>query len=219
MGKPPGAADSFAGIHHQPPLRTVHLQSVGGRGRADAGETVLQERPGGVVLELQRGGHVLAGNCSGTARACQYVLRPDSVPVRRSNAGHAADVTAEAQHVVEHVGADVEQAVAAVVALAAAVDVAHLADTSGGVRLSDGLHVRTHPALLMDGDAHALFVRLGDDLIGLGEVLAEGFLDFDIGAVLQHAHRQGVVELDADRDSDNIRLHRLHHRIEIAVAR
>ena len=35
-------------------------------------------------------------------------------------------------------------------------------------------------------------------------VLAEGFLHLDIGAVLQHAHRQGIVKLDTDRDSHNV---------------
>ena len=125
----------------------------------------------------------------------------------------------ELDDVVEQVDADVHQAVAAVVALVAGVDIAQLADASSSVGLSHRAHGTADAPLMVDGNAHTLRFGLGEHLVGLGEVGTHRFFDLDVDAVLQHAHRQRVVELGAGGDGDQVRLRLADHLVEVGEPR
>ena len=90
----------------------------------------------------------------------------------------------ELDDVVEQVDANVHQAVAAVVALVAGVDIAQLTDAPGCVGPRHRAHGAAHAPLMMDGNPHTLRLGLGEHLVRLGEVGTHWFLDLDVDAVL-----------------------------------
>ena len=72
---------------------------------------------------------------------------------------------------------------------------------------------------MVDGDPHALRLGLGEHLVRLGEVRTHRFFDLDVDAMLEHAHRQRVVELGAGGDGDQVRLRLLDHLVEVGELR
>ena len=133
--------------------------------------------------------------------------------------GQAAAVPGELDDVVEQVDANVHQAVAAVVALVAGVNVAQLADAPLGVGPRHGTHGAADAPLVVDGDANALRFGLGEHLVGLGEVGTHRFFDLDVDAVLEYAHRQRVVELGAGGNGHQVRLRLADHLVEVGEPR
>ena len=68
---------------------------------------------------------------------------------------------------------------------------------------------------MVDRDANALLLGLGEDFVRLLQRRADRFLDLDVNAMLQDAQAQLVVELRAGGNGDDVRLHRADHLVQI----
>ena len=176
---------------------------------------MLQERAGHVVAELERRGDALPRDGAHAGGGGVNVFGRNEPSVGQRHGAHAAAPLAELEHIVQHVGADVHETVAAVVALAAAGDVTQLTNPALLEGAERGLHVRAGAALLVNGHFDALGLGFGDHGVGLYEVNTHRLLDLDVDAVLQDAHGQGVVQLGGGGDSYDVGLHLFDHLVEV----
>ena len=76
-----------------------------------------------------------------------------------------------------------------------------------------GFHIDADAPLVMHGDARVFFAGLGQHLVGLLAIDAQGFFNVDVGAVFEHAQRQRVVEFRAGGNGDDVGLVLADHRV------
>ena len=81
---------------------------------------------------------------------------------------------------------DIHQAVASVVALAAALHIAQVADLTLGNRCFDRLQRTAAAPLVMHGYLHPFLHGFGQNRVGLGQGRADRLFNVDVDSVLQH---------------------------------
>ena len=69
----------------------------------------------------------------------------------------------------------------------------------------------------MNGDARPFRGRLRHHLVGFLQVDAERFFDVDVGSVFEHPQGQGVVELGAGWNGDDVGAGFADHEVQVAV--
>ena len=93
------------------------------------------------------------------------------------------------------------------------VDVAQRADASLGKGFGYGLHIDADAPLMMHCDADVFCSGLGQHLVGLLAINAQGFFNVDVDAVFEYAQGQRVMEFRAGGNGDDIGLVLAHHRV------
>ena len=174
---------------------------------------MLEKCAGDVACILHRCGDVFAGDGAHAARRWHHVFRRDRLAACREVRDNALALLPEMQHVIEGVRADVHQAISAVVAFAAAVNIAEFADFPGVKGARNRLHRRTDSALVMHRDLHAFLLCLGDNGIRLHQIDAHRFFYLNVDTVFQHTHAQVVMKLCPGRNRDDVRCSLPNHLI------
>ena len=120
------------------------------------------------------------------------------------------------EHLVEHVHAPVVQHPAAVFfflapaardaarALHARLDAEHVAQVARIHEMLDQQEVAVEPAVLMDGEELARFVRRGDHFLKIGGAERDGLFGYDVLAVAQRVDRDLLVHVVGRGDHDHV---------------
>ena len=116
-------------------------------------------------------------------------------------------------------GGDIHQAIAAVVALAATLQIAQRANFARGDSGFDRPERPARPALVMHGHLYPLLFGFGQNLIGFCQSRADRLFDIDVDPVIKYPERQVVMEFRASGNRDDIRGLCRDHPIQIIVAR
>ena len=98
-------------------------------------------------------------------------------------------MTAKFDHAGQEMCADFHQTKATVIALAAGVDIAQLADLARLIDLIDGLRPSTQTPLMMNRDLDTLFSRFGHHRIRLDEIHSHRLFNLNVNAMFQHPQR------------------------------
>ena len=212
IGQPPGAL----WVPEQASFAAVEFDHVGVE--LDLVETVLEQGPGHSVGELQRGCDMVSCDRAVAAGCGQYVMRADRAPARGGMCGDALAVTTEFNHMGQQVGTDLHQAETAVIAFAAGVDIAQIADLTLLIDFVDRLGPCAEPPLVMHCDLHPFGRGFVHHRIGFDQVHPHRLFDFDIDAVFEHSQRQRGVQGWCGGDRHDIRLCFADHGVQIVVA-
>ena len=191
-----------AAAPEQPPLGAENLEAI--RGGVHLRESVLQEHTAYIVVELQGRRHPLAGDVAHAASSRNHVFGRYPLPTCQHGCRHTAAVAGDADHVVEHVCADVHQAISGVVPLATPMKIAHFADAAVIHRLLHRPHGAARPALVVNGDADPFLLSLGHHLVGLCQRRAHRLFHVDVHPVFEHPHGQVVVKLRPRGNHDDV---------------
>ena len=161
---------------------------------------------------------MLTGDVAHAARRRHHILGRDRSAIGQGHGLDALHRPNHAEHGIERVRGNIHQAVAAVVALAAALHIAQIADPALGNRRFDRLQRAAAAPLVMHGHLHPFLRGFGQHRVGLGQGRANRLLNVDVDSVLQHSHSERIVELSARGNGDDVRGLGLDHPVEIVVA-